>query len=253
MEINLVSDRVPFKERLRKNESVEIPEDFFVVGRLIDKRQPISVKVALYKEALAEVGSRFAPEETPGLQEPHHAFLVPARSSIDNQVIAALMNQGILDEELVASVLAVDFTTPVFSTARASLIRYVPEKAKDADDLRKQLIAALQKAPPDDRAAQELLTNLSDRTRTAAAHRRAASAYLAACARAAESREAVIDWLKVAAQRRRELEQTETAQHPDGMITEPGFRVIFPVLKQQPKGGEFRLDPKTGKAIRSAP
>jgi hypothetical protein len=253
MEINLVSDRVPFKERQRKNEAVEIPQDFFVDAQLIEKRQPISVKVALYKEALGEVGARFAPDEAPGLQETHHAFLVPARSYIDNQVIDALINQGILDKELVADVLAVDFTTPVFSTARASLIRYVPEKAKDSQDLRQQLVAALQKAPPDDRAARELLTNLTDRTRTAAAHRQAASGYLAACAKAAESREAVIDWLKVASQRRREIEEAETARHPDGMITEPGFRVIFPVFKQQPKAGELRLDRKTGKAIRIAP
>jgi hypothetical protein len=253
MEINLVSDRVPFKERQRKNEALEIPQDFFVDARLVEKRQPISVKVALYKEALDEVGARFAPGESPGLQETHHAFLVPARSYVDNQVIDALINQGILDQELVADVLAVDFTTPVFSAARASLIRYVPEKAEDANDLRQQLIAALQKAPPDDRAARELLANVTDRTRTAAAHRQAASAYLAACAKAAESREIVIDWLKVASQRRREIEEAETARHPDGMITEPGFRVIFPVFERQPKAGEFRLDRKTGKAIRSAP
>jgi hypothetical protein len=154
---------------------------------------------------------------------------------------------------LVADVLAVDFTTPVFSTARASLIRYAPEKAKDADDLRQQLIAALQKAPPDDRAARELLANLTDSARTAAAHQEAARAYLAACVKAAESREAVIDWLKVASQRRREIAEAETGRHPEGMITEPGFRVIFPVFKQQPKTGELRLDPTTGKAIRSAP
>jgi hypothetical protein len=253
MEINLVSDRVPFQERLRNNEAVEIPQGFFVDQRLVKKGEPISVKVAVYKEAIENVGSRFAPDETPGLQEPHHAFLVPARAYIDNQVIDALINQGILDKELVAAVLAVDFTTPVFSAARASLIRYVPEKAKDADDLRQQLIAALKTAPANDHAAQELLANLTDPKRLAASHHEAARAYLAACAKAAESREAVVDWLKVAAQRRQEIDASETAQHPDGMITEPGFRVIFPVLKQKPKAGELRLDPTTGKAIRIAP
>ena len=247
--MNLVSDRVPLRERASKNEAVELPQDFFVDSRLVGKSQAIPVKIALYKEALMKVGSQFAPGETPGLVETHHAFLVPARSYIDNQMINTLLKQGILDEELVADVLAVDFTTPVFSPARAFLLRYVPDTAKDAADLRHQLIAALEKAPPDDRAAQELLANLTDSTRTAAAHRQAATAYLAACARAADSLEAVVDWLKTASQRRLEITQAESASHPQGGITEPGFRVIFPVYLQQPKGGEFRLDPKTGRAV----
>jgi hypothetical protein len=253
MEINLVSDRVPLQERARKNEAVELPQDFFVDSRLVEKSQPIPVKIALYKEALTKVGSQFAPDETPGLVETHHAFLVPARSYIDNQMINTLLKQGILDEELVADVLAVDFTTPVFSPARAFLIRYVPDTAQDVADLRNQLIAALEKAPPNDRAAHELLANLTDSTRTAAAHQQAATAYLAACARAADSLEAVVDWLKVASQRRLEIAKAESASHPEGGITEPGFRVIFPVYRQQPKVGEFRLDPKTGRAVSGTP
>lgn len=253
VEMNLVSDRAPFKERQASNEAVEVPQDFFVDARLAGKRQPVPVKVSLYKGALREAESRFAPGETPGLQETHHAFLVPARSHIDNQVIDALISQGTLDEELVADVLAVDFTTPVFSPARAALLRHVPEKAQTADDLRRQLIAALKNAPPADRAAQELLANLTDPSRTAAAHRQAANAYLAACVKAADTPEAVIDWLKVAAQRRVEIVAAATARHPQGNITEPGFRVIFPVSKLKPRAGEFRLDLRTGRAIASAP
>src|SRR5262249_3271535 len=122
-----------------------------------------------------------------------------------------------------------------------------PEEAKDADDLRKKLIAALKEAPKEDAAARELLTNLTDRTRTARAHREAASAYLAACVKAAGSRDVVIDWLKVAAQRRAEM---EAARQPQGMITEPGFRLIFPVIDEAPKAGELRLDAKSAKAVK---
>src|SRR5262249_40568340 len=110
-----------------------------------------------------------------------------------------------------------------------------------------------EKAPAEDRAARDLLANLTDRTRTAAAHREAAQAYLAACVKAAGSRDAVVDWLKVAAQRRREVGAAETARHPDGMIIEPvGFRPIFPVVPEAPKPGELRLDP-TARAIRNNP
>jgi hypothetical protein len=255
MESNLVSDRVPLRERERQNSAVEIPPAFFVDSRLVGKRDAIPVSLALYKEALRQMESRFAPGETPGLVETHHAFLVPARSSMDNRVIETLMQQGMLDEELVADVLAVDFTTPVFSPARASLMRFVPETAKDAAELRDQLVSALKTAPPDDRAAQELLANLTDPTRTAAAHQQAATAYLAACGQAATALEVVVDWLRVAAQRRHELEKAETARHPDaeGGITEPGFRVIFPVYAQAPEAGAFRLDPTTGRAVRRIP
>jgi hypothetical protein len=83
---------------------------------------------------LQQVGSRFASDETPGLLESHHAFVVPARSYIDNRVIDALITQGVLDNELVADVLAIDFTTPVYSRARASLIAYAPEQARDAGE-----------------------------------------------------------------------------------------------------------------------
>jgi hypothetical protein len=254
MEINLVSDRVPLPERERQNGAVELPQDFFVDSRLVGRRESIPVPLALYKEALTQVGSRFAPGETSGLVETHHAFLVPARSYMDNRMIETLMQQGILDEELVADVLAVDFTTPVFSPARASLIRFVPETAKDAAELRDQLLTALKTAPAHDRAAQELLVNLTEPTRTAAAHQQAATAYLAACGQVATSLEAVVDWLRVAAQRRHELEKAETARHPQGgRITEPGFRVIFPVYAQEPEAGALRLDPTTGRAVSSAP
>jgi hypothetical protein len=253
METNLVSDQVPFKERQGKNEAVEVPQAFFVDARLAGTGQPIPVAAKRYQEALDEVGARFAPGETSGLTETHHAFLVPARSYIDDQAIGVLIGKGLLDEELVADVLAIDFTTPIFSPARAALMRYVPEKARDADDLRRQLAAALEKAPPNDRAARDLLANLTDARRTAAAHREQALAYLAACRTAAETRAAMVDWLRVAAQRRQEIAAAETARHPDGMILEPGFRVIFPVLKQPPRTGELRLDPATGRALRREP
>jgi hypothetical protein len=175
--------------------------------------------------------------------------VVPTRSFIDDQVIDTLLAEGLLDEELVADVLAIDFTTPVYSRARASLIRFVPDQAKDVADLRAKLTAALRKAPANEQAARALLTNLTDSARTAEAHRKAAQAYLEAAAAAASKLEAVVDWLKIAAQRRLEVEQSETAGHRDGNITEEGFRVIFPTIKLTSKAGALRLDPTTARAL----
>ena len=248
MEMNLVSDSAPLAGSSRT--SVEIPQDFFVDARLVGEREPVRVSKSTYMAALERVGSRFAPDETPGLIESHHAFLVPARSYVDNQVIDALIKIGLLDDELVADVLVIDFTTPVYSRARASLIKYVPDQANDAADLRKQLVASLKTAPKEDKAARELLMNLTDPTRTAEAHRKTARAYLEACTDAANKRDVVVDWLKIASQRRLELEKAETAQHPEGNIIEHGFRVVFPVDQLKSRPGELQLDPATARAVR---
>jgi hypothetical protein len=243
MEMNLVSDREPFAASGKT--SVEIPQDFFVDARLARRAEPVRVSLPLYQQALRRVGSRFAP----GLAESHHAFVVPARSAIDNRVIDSLLARGLLDDELVADVLAVDFTTPVYSRARASLIAHVPDRATSAADLRARLVDALRQAPATDRAARELLANLTDPARTAEAHRRAAAAYLDVCARAAADPDVVVDWLTLASQRREELVSAETATHPKGNIKEEGFRVIFPVVSRTPPPGQLRLAPDTARAV----
>jgi hypothetical protein len=161
-------------------------------------------------------------------------------------VIDSLLRQGVLDEELLADVLAVDMTTPVYSPERASLIRFVPERAANTADLRTQLIAGLRAAPSSDRPAQELLVNLTDPSRSAEAHRGTASAYLAACATAAGEAATVEGWLRMAGQRRLAIESAETAQHPEGKITERGFREVFP--SQGPTPTPLRLNLATCRA-----
>jgi hypothetical protein len=247
MEMNLVTDRVPFRERAAKGEAIEVPLDFFVDARLAGHKQGVAVAFERYKQALTAVGSHFPAGVKMGSLETRHAFLAPARSYIDNRVLDTLVARGLLDDELIAGVLAVDFTMPVYSRTRAALIRYVPERAKDVRDLGAQLIKALERAPATDRGAKELLANLKDPERTATYHRKAVASYLRACAKAAQDGKAVTDWLKVASQRRVEMVAVETAGHPRGNILEAGFRVVFPVDRLQSRPWRFSLDPTTGK------
>ena len=123
----------------------------------------------------------------------------------------------------------------------------MPAAATDAADLRQKLRAALRAAPAGDSAAQELLANLTDPARTAAAHRTAAAAFLVACAKAAGTADTVEGWLRVAAQRRDAIEKAETAMNPQGVITERGFRVIFPIQGSR-SPSPLQLNPKTGRA-----
>ena len=54
------------------------------------------------------------------------AWFVPEPSHVDNHLVDVLVRDGVITAEFAASVLAVDLETPVFSTARASLLRFVP-------------------------------------------------------------------------------------------------------------------------------
>ena len=228
MEMNLASDSTPFRDRQKSGTAVEIPATFFVDSRLSGKLPAVSVDLAAYRAALNQTDSRFPPTGKPDSRETRHAFLVPVRSHIDNRVVDRLIDDGLLDAELVADVLAVDMSMPVYSPARASLIRFVPEKARDVRELREGLIAGLRKAPSDDRAAAELLANLTDPSRMADAHRRAATTYVDTCRRIGTTPAVLSGWLRYADAQRRRIEAADTAQHPTGPITEPGFREVFP-------------------------
>ena len=250
MEMNLVSDAAPLSDTSRT--VVQIPQDFFIDARLTGDSLSVPVDKGIYRSALAKAGSRFAPGETPGLVESHHAFVVPARSHIDNSVIDALVMQGILDNELVADVLAIDFTTPVFSTTRQSLVAFLPERARDVADLRAQLVAALKTSSGQNPGVRDLVKNLTDQSRTADVHRKTARAYLAACVQAAREVDTLVDWLRIASQRRLELTAAETARHPEGNIKEFGFRLIFPSDQLNPRPGALTLNPTTCRAVQSS-
>jgi hypothetical protein len=244
MEMNLASDTVPLQTRIAEGTAVEIPAGFFVDTRLVEKPAAVRVDLKAYRAALKSVGSSFPPESTTSTaQESHHAFLVPTRSYVDNRVLDDLIARGVLDEELVADVLAVDLTTPVFSRDRGSLMRFFPAAAANADEIRKQLVAALKKAGPADAAAAALLANITDPERTPAAHRRTAATFLASCQKAAAAPGAIEGWLRHAHGQRAAINTADTARHPTGTITEDGFRHVFPGQRESPR--RFRLNPAT--------
>ena len=241
MEMNLVSDSKPLREKSR----ITVANGFFVDERLLGKNPPeITVDTTLYMQVLQTVQSRFASNETPGLLDSRHAFLVPVRSYIDNKVIDVLLQKGIVDEELIADILAIDFTNPVYSQKRRSIIRYIPKSANSAQHLRQQLLANLQNV--NEPVAQELLRNLSDPSRNKEFHREQALAFLRICEQKSDSFATVMDWVKMATQRRVEIQSSQTAQNPRGTILEPGFRVIFPENNIEASAGKWHFNPLNG-------
>lgn len=101
-------------------DGLQVPADF----------EPPSAPAALYSESLrrhdfALVEDRF---RQPG--DTFFAFVVPEAPFEDIDVVKQMVARGIITEKFAAAVLMVDFTNPVFSRARAELLRHAPTTAK---------------------------------------------------------------------------------------------------------------------------
>jgi hypothetical protein len=224
VEVNIESDRSPFDDR---QPAVQIPAGFFVDPRL--GTSSITIPRQNYEQALQKLRSHM-----PGLSgrtDADHAWLAPVKANSDVVMTGALVEMGVVDNEFVADVLAVDFTNPLFSASRCGLLRLVP--VEGGPDFLPRFQAALKSSA--ELAAKRLLENLTDPKRDANFHRQQVSGYLEACQKRASQPEAAIEWFGVLVQRRAEIDQLELSRHQDGHILEEG-RVIFPAASAAPTG-----------------
>jgi hypothetical protein len=230
VEVNIESDRDPFDDR---KPTVQIPAGFFVDPRL--GASSIVIARQHYEQALQKLRSQMP--RLPGRADADHAWLVPVKANSDVVMAEALVEMGIVDNEFVADVLAVDFTNPLFSASRCGLLTLVP--VEGGPDFLPRFQAALKTSA--DPAAKLLLDNLTDPERDAQFHRQQVRGYLDACQERASKPEAAIEWFGVLVQRRAEVDQLELSQHQQGrnrILESPG-RVVFPVAAAAPAG---RLD-----------
>ena len=241
LEMNLVSDTVPFRVRREQDSDIAIPAAFFVDPILSGNQPAIRVPFKTYQRALSKMGSSFAADETSGLLETQHAFLVPVRSRFDSLRIESLIEEGLWTEELLADLLAYDLETPIYSPKRLALLSEFPDRWNSARELRDGLLAHPS-------LPKEVRENLQLDERNRSFHRRRALSFLAERRREAGDLDRIVDWLKMAAQRRLEIQAAQTSQNPRGSILEgglgsKGFRRIFPHYSGwSAKAGQFRFD-----------
>lgn len=78
-------------------------------------------------------------------------MLIPTRSFADDDVVSRLVREGIISEEFAVSVLMVDIQNPVLSTARCSLLQFVPKDTASGSSsaMEAKFKAALDKAIAD--------------------------------------------------------------------------------------------------------
>jgi hypothetical protein len=230
MEINIESDAAPFDD---KRASLRIPSAFFVDTRLATAE--ITVQRMHYDAALKKQGSRLAAR--PPRTDADHAWLVPVKAQYDVIAVDALVEQGVIDKEFVADVLAVDFTNPVFSPVRCGLLKLLPEQA--VPTFVPRYIDALRGASVP--GATELLNNLTDPARTSAFHAQKAAAVLASCSQRAADPAVVLEWFRLLAQRRAETSASEISANGANHILEDPGRVVFPEVQPKAIAGRLTL------------
>ena len=226
LEMNLVSDSVPFRQRREQNSAIAIPAAFFVDPLLSGEQPPVEVPFSVYQRALRSLGSSFAPEESAGLLETQHAFLVPVRSRFDEIRIETLLDQDLWSSEVLSDLLAYDFETAMYSPKRLALLAEFPEHWESAEDLRADLLS--NSAIP-----HEVWENLMSPGRDRDYHRQRALDFLEERRKESRNLQSVKGWIRLAAQRRLEIQASQTSQNPRGQILEgglgpDGFRRIFP-------------------------
>jgi hypothetical protein len=237
VEVNIESDSQPADDR---QPSVRIPSGFFVDTRLASAE--ISIERGAYDVALKKLGVRLP--RTPGRVDADHAWLTPVKAQSDIVAVDALVEQGLIDREFVADVLAVDFTNPMFAGNRCGLLKLVPEGA--GPDFVVRFKDALRGASLP--GAPELLRNLTDPERSAAFHQQQSLAFVASCRQRASDPAAVLDWLRLLAQRRVEVSASEISakeiiNRGRHHILEDPNRIVFPATEPAAVAGRLGLTP----------
>ena len=212
-EINLESDIVPLDQA---SSSVKIPSASIVNPFLAGGS--ISVASPAYQQLLHFTDMRF-PETN--RRDADHGWLVPVKGYADLIAIQSLIINGIVTDQFVADVLAVDFGNPLFSSKRCGLVQLIPPEglAKFPDRLKSSSLSG----------ASELYENLTNPERTRSFHAQRAQNLLAKTQLALNAVGGQVQIFKNLMAGRQAVFNAEISKNPRGQILEPGFRVIFPV------------------------
>jgi hypothetical protein len=215
-EINLESDTVPLDQA---SNSVQIPSALIVNPLLATGS--IRISSSVYRQFLELANMQFPETDQ---RDADHAWLVPVKGYSDLTAIQSLVEKGIVTEEFVADVLAVDFENPLFSSKRCGLVQLIPLEGLGAfpERLKSSTMPG----------ANELYENLTDPLRTRSFHLKRAQEFLAQAQQDLNTFEGQRRLFKKLIQNRQAVLNAEISKNPRGQILEPGFRVIFPVPKQ---------------------
>ena len=211
-EINLESDSIALSDAAA---SVKVPSGFLISPMLAEI--PLKIKRADYVALLQTHKVSFPESNAP---DADHAWLVPVKGFSDHRAVQSLVEDGLIDEEFVRDVLAVDYQIPIFSASRCGLLKLVPERvsAKWQDELVQNLSRS------GSAAAEQLKLNLTSPERNQAWRFARFTKY----AQTVKNPAVLPTLFQKLLLTRQATFSDEISQNPRGQILEPGFRVIFP-------------------------
>ena len=209
VEINIESDRQPL---VGSNNQMLVPSAFFINPLLASNA--VTFGKSSYVQLLNANNMKFP--ETPN-QDADHGWLTPVKGFSDLAAIEKLIENGTIDGEFAADVLAVDFQNPLLSAKRCRLLKSIPQSKTD---WLPQFISKLKENPAAE--ARSLLAHLTQSELSATVHRQKAETYV-------HQRHDDESAFKHLLQLRSGIFKDEISTNPMGQILEPGFRLIFPV------------------------
>ena len=213
-EINLESDLTPLEQ---VSTAIQIPSASIVNPFLA--KGSLAIDSSAYLKLLSSMGMQF-PETN--RQDADHAWLTPVKGYSDLVAIQTLIKKGIVTEEFVADVLAVDFENPLFSSKRCGLIQLIPPEglANFPDRLKSSTLPG----------ANELYENLTNPLLTQSFHVQKAQSLLVQTQSELSTANGQARIFKKLLDSRHAVFSSEISKNPRGQILEPGFRVIFPIV-----------------------
>lgn len=96
-------------------------------------QRAVAADAAIYRRAAAKLALHVIDDARPPTRregDTHFAFLVPERAFEDQAVLSLLLAREVLSPRLALCLLLVDFSNPVFSPRRASLLAHAPDVIK---------------------------------------------------------------------------------------------------------------------------
>ncbi|MBX9769080.1 MAG: hypothetical protein K2X47_17525 [Bdellovibrionales bacterium] len=223
-EINLVSAPLPLQSSPGAGSSnhLEIPSTAF--------RSPLfgSFTLSVSKQTYLGLLQKFAmnfPETK--LPDADHPWLTPVKGESDLIAIEHLVQLGIVDQEFVADVAAVEMSSALLSNTRCELLKAIPNRPYFVG-WRNEFITNLKQASDIFKGASELLSNLTSPAKNLKAHQQQAKAELAQIQKHLEQSKGAVPLFEDLIAKRQSVFAAEISKNPKGQILEPGFRVIFP-------------------------
>jgi hypothetical protein len=226
--VNLISSDTLSKE-VTDTGTLTLPTSFFlntealldIVG-LEPDISVVKIPGRFYREALTRYQFELRDETYRQPGDTFFAFLVPEPAFEDLNVLAALVQEQLIDARFAASLLMIDFPNPLFSQRRRKLGTYVPQTANlnsasgVKSDIQTAFVAALEAAEPTlaaDSPEKEFLNNWrlpADQWKKRFEQR--IEVYFARLQEIASTSDAVDAWIRLAESRRREFRRRPLAE-----------------------------------------